>query len=121
MGVTGIGRTLDRAAGPLRSRGVLLPPCETACSPDERSDIRDGARAARMSRSLSSGAHSRDPLAHPGYGPITTRMASPHPTLSSPAQAGNGGGGRVDQLRSAETVLSRFAKRDRSGSAGRVN
>jgi hypothetical protein len=26
-----------------------------------------GARNTRMSRSLSSGAHSRDPLAHPGY------------------------------------------------------
>ena len=37
-------------------------------SPDERSDIRDHAqRRPRISRSLSSGAHSRDPLAHPGY------------------------------------------------------
>jgi hypothetical protein len=35
-------------------------------SPDERSDIR-GRPLSRMSRRLSSGAHSRDPLAHAGY------------------------------------------------------
>ena len=34
-------------------------------SPDERSDIRD--KRPRISRSLSSGAHSRDPLAHASY------------------------------------------------------
>jgi hypothetical protein len=39
------------------------------CSPDERSDIRDIRiwHASRISRSLSSGAHARDPLAHAGY------------------------------------------------------
>src|SRR5665213_3291221 len=41
---------------------------------------------SRMSRSLSSGAHSRDPLAHPGYPPLT--HPAPSPPTPDPRNAG---------------------------------
>src|ERR1700744_4790454 len=43
-------------------------------NPDERSDNREFA--SRISRSLSSGAHSRDPLAHAGYGLFEIRIGN---------------------------------------------
>jgi hypothetical protein len=54
-------RGLDPRIHPLRKKFF-------GGSPDERSDIRERTkRRLRISRSLSSGAHSRYPLAHPGY------------------------------------------------------
>ncbi|HVQ66169.1 MAG TPA: hypothetical protein VMT08_01605, partial [Bradyrhizobium sp.] len=48
-------------------------------SPDEPSDIRGGAGVSpRISRSLSSGAHPRDPLAHPGYKASRVQCSPPN-------------------------------------------
>jgi len=53
-----------------------------ACSPREQSDMRVSASIEapnsqpRISRSLSSGAHSRDPLAYPGYASSTRQFAT---------------------------------------------
>jgi len=54
-------------------------------SSGERSDpgvFRSLIEGSRMSRSLSSGAHSRDPLAHPGYALRCVRGAALY--LSAP-------------------------------------
>ena len=50
-------------------------------SPHERSDMRD---RTRMSRSLSSGAHSRDPVAHSGYGVSAMHRIQPKNTRPTP-------------------------------------
>jgi hypothetical protein len=49
----------------LRTEAIFGFKLHTTGSPHERSDMRD--MQSRMSLSLSSGARSRDPLAHPGY------------------------------------------------------
>ena len=62
-----IGKSENRA----RAGDVLLQ----QASPDERSDIRGfHLLEPRISRSLSSGAHSRDPVAHAGYVLLAQRV-----------------------------------------------
>src|ERR1700686_1515537 len=52
---------------PVGQIGGAVGRIEQVCSSDQRSDTRVFIFESRISQSLSSGAHSRDPLGHAGY------------------------------------------------------
>jgi hypothetical protein len=65
-----------RSKLPISGFGTFRTCCRSKRSPGERSDTRGLHELSRMSRSLSSGAHSRDPLAHPGYAASSSLVAA---------------------------------------------